>query len=596
MKIKGTRVIEAAAAVITLAAIGMCLQGEASYALAYREQQQLFLYDWSYIRDVIFSIGGFASLTGRFFVQFFCSRIIAVIATAFFITNISVNLWQSLKARGVRIPALAACLIPAALLTYGIIDNSLHFDALIALLFASEALENYSEKPAGNLLAGCATTAVLFLLAGPAALVFALCAFVIDLGKNPKSIALIAEAIVLSTSIWLLGIVPTFSQAVGPAFFHEVTEKISPVHLITWMSIPCALLVAYLTDRISKKITLPSIINCVLAAVSILAVVSMKSPVGDAQLKTYKFEFLTEHERWKELEKEASKHMERYVDANYYNLAKARQGALVSDLFKAAQHGPYSLIYVTGDHSAEPRLAYVLYTMGNIAAAQDVAFNGMQSYCGYKPSMVKMCAKIDMMRGAYGVADKYLSMLDKTWHYRSWSAQMRSYMSDEAIQGNSELALGRADMQREEGFVMDGSPMNDLFRILDANPSDSMAMQYGLAFLLLSKDINNTFEFIDKYYGTPALQSLDVPAQEALLFFWDYYHSTTREYALAHGLTEEQYDRYNGVSEEYCREHGVSEDVYRRFADFKEAYGKNRGSEPRAHKDTFWNYMLFSKI
>ena len=41
------------------------------FALAYREQQQLFIYDKTYLYGTLFKVGGLATLLARFIVQFF---------------------------------------------------------------------------------------------------------------------------------------------------------------------------------------------------------------------------------------------------------------------------------------------------------------------------------------------------------------------------------------------------------------------------------------------------------------------------------------------------------------------------------------------
>ena len=55
--------------------------GDWPYVLSHREQQQLFLFDWDYVRDVLFEPGGAAALIGRFLVQFFYSPAAAVAIT-----------------------------------------------------------------------------------------------------------------------------------------------------------------------------------------------------------------------------------------------------------------------------------------------------------------------------------------------------------------------------------------------------------------------------------------------------------------------------------------------------------------------------------
>ena len=97
--------------------------------------------------------------------------------------------------------------------------------------------------------------------------------------------------------------------------------------------------------------------------------------------------------------------------------------------------------------------------------------------------------------------------------------------------------------------------MDDLYKIVAVNPANSNAMQYALAYLLLAKDFNHVQSFVDTYYGTPALQYLAEPVQEALLFFSDYYHTLEEDYALRHGISNEQLSAYQQVDWEYCKAH-----------------------------------------
>jgi hypothetical protein len=67
----------------------------------------------------------------------------------------------------------------------------------------------------------------------------------------------------------------------------------------------------------------------------------------------------------------------------------------------------------TSDRGIDVAMAHLTFTMGNIAAAQDVSFNLLYSLQGLCPAMLKMNARIELMRGSYEVADKYLSLLER---------------------------------------------------------------------------------------------------------------------------------------------------------------------------------------
>ena len=81
--------------------------------------------------------------------------------------------------------------------------------------------------------------------------------------------------------------------------------------------------------------------------------------------------------------------------------------------------------------------------MGNIAAAQNVAFNSLFALNGYNPTMLQMLVRIELMRGNYLVALKYITLLEKTVHYAGWAtAQRRFLFDDEAVEQDPSLGTG----------------------------------------------------------------------------------------------------------------------------------------------------------
>ena len=260
-----------------------------------------------------------------------------------------------------------------------------------------------------------------------------------------------------------------------------------------------------------------------------------------------------------------------------------------------------NLVYIPNNKSADVRLAHLWFAMGNIAAAQNVAFNSLFALNGYNPTMLQMLVRIELMRGNYLVALKYITLLEKTVHYAGWAtAQRRFLFDDEAVEQDPSLGTGRASFPLDDSFVLLASPMDDLYKIVAVNPANSNAMQYALAYLLLAKDFNHVQSFVDTYYGTPALQYLAEPVQEALLFFSDYYHTLEEDYALRHGISNEQLSAYQQVDWEYCKAHGVESSTLDRFVQFKKGYEQVRQGAPRSlldgFKHTFWYYLLFAEI
>jgi len=285
------------------------------------------------------------------------------------------------------------------------------------------------------------------------------------------------------------------------------------------------------------------------------------------------FSTLASQNRWEELRDEAKAHLDDYISLNWYNLSKARTGTLTEDLFKVRQHGPLGLIYLSKGHSGNVCLAHVMFACGNIAAAQNLAFNALFTDDGYDMSLLKMLCQIEFMRGCEIVAEKYRTILLSDKVYHEWAVSASD--DPEIERGRRCLAL------QSERFVMVDSPFEEMLDILDVAPSDSLTAQYAMSYLLLSKDLENIVSFIDKYYGTAVPYVLPTPVQEALLFFSEYNTNVNGDASI-------------GV--QWCRDHGVREETFIRFADFQQASLKNGGKSPERFRNSFWYYLINTAI
>lgn len=590
--------------------LGYYLKETQQYALSYREQQQLFLFDWTYISDILRQPGGFSVLIARFLVQFFYSLWAGVIVTSFLLTLISLLIWLVIRKIGNYWFLFPVCFVSCLFLAVSLLDNCYHYEGITAyflmllFLFVYSAF-SFRENKWFRLAAGCVFVVALFYAAGAVALLFAICAFLYDCLMRRENALLSFLYIVLALAVGFvtvqLGLAGLYVYVYTPLGYYETTVVAPLVHYAGWLALPVCLLVAGIVRFIEKGSRYSQIaIGLIVAVIGFVCFQrnyqdNMKSDLNDF----YRYEYYTVNERWDELLKASARHIRNHNDANYLNLSLVQKGELAGHLFRYPQFGPKSLIHIPKDKTPDVRLAHVLFAMGNMGAAQNVAFNASLALNGYNPTMLKMVLQIDLMRGAYAVALKYIELLEKTWHYSEWATAQRKFLFDDrAIEQDAVLGTGRRNFPNEEAFVLFSSPMDDLYKILDTNPADGKAMQYALSYLLLAKDINHIKEFIDKYYGTPGLKTLPVPAQEALIFYSDYYHTLDEDYAVQHGMTKEQLLNYQSVDLDYCKDHGVTQETIGRFAIFKEAYGKARQSADAlaVYKNTFWYYLLFAQI
>lgn len=544
------------------------------FSLAFREQQQLFLYDKQYLADTLLQPGGFSALTGRFLVQFFGNPVLAVLIVLLCLFGIA---WVLRR----QFPLVLA---PLAFLAASLADPDMHFDVVPALFLAAISFSCWA-KAKRKLLWGITFAVVLFPLAGSASFLFSLCVLGYSLGKFEDivpALCTVAAGLAAAYAAYLLLAVPAFGFALSPSFFYNPGETMPAGHLVFWFALPVSVLLSELLYSVLKKR------YAVIAAVLLVLVAlpfSFKVYKRTGKLsmqQIYKLNHYASRQNWDALEDASEPYLNYSIASNYFWLAKSCKGTMMKDLMRYPHDGPSDLIYIPSDRTANYALPYVLYHVGNMAGAQNVAYNLVFTSTGYNPSLLKMLCDIDIMRGSYDVAAKYLDILSHSLFYRKWAAQRREFLYDDAkVEADPELGRGRADFPETDGFAVYGSPMNELFAILRANQSDAAAMEYGLAYLLLAKDIRNTSHFVKEFYGTPALQKLPDCAQEALVFFTDYQRSV------------EHNPEFGFLTEEWCLSHGVEPNTISKLRDFQEASLRNSGRAPARYHNSFWHYLIY---
>ncbi|MCF0173454.1 MAG: hypothetical protein HUJ91_07000 [Bacteroidales bacterium] len=552
------------------------------FALAYREQQQLFLYDKGYLAATLLKAGGLSTLISRFIVQFFWNPVIALVVTALLLALSSYMLWAFARTSRRDWRSLALCLVPACFVGASLSDNSLHFDFLISLILIEAGLVIYKNIPSRKIFYGILITVVLYAAAGPASLIFALCALIYVSGDGfpsfVRALTIPAVAVVSGLVSYMLGGSPTLGHALTPAFHYNLDTAAPLSHWTAWVSIPAVYALSRLKNR---KIILPA--GIVLFAVSLISANAISRKIErKSNITGFEYEYYTVNERWDDLVQSCRRHVWSPGTANYMNLALAYKGKLTENIIRLDNRGVSSLLLIPEASSVDVRVAHIMFAMGNFAAAQNVAFNAMFCSEGYSPSMLKMNAQIELMRGDYDVADKYLSLLSKSLHYKKWAQAQRRFLWDEkAVAEDAFLSCGRKDFNLSDGFAMHVNPIDEVMLVVEANPYDKRAMDYTLSFLLLSKDIAKIHAFVDKYWGVGALETLPPAVQEALVFYSEY---------------SRNFEGVEPVSIEWCLSHGVSPSIVQKFNAFQTASLKSNGAAPSGYRDTYWNYLLYKQL
>ncbi len=551
------------------------------FALAYREQQQLFLFDKTYLLGTLLKVGGLSTLTGRFIVQFFWHPTVALCLTVLLLLLGGWMLWASVRRSLSDWVLLPIALIPFVLLGASLSDNAVYFDVVPAWLFAVAAFRLYNHSSRARVWKGIFLTVVLYLAAGPAALLFALCAMVTDAFRRDwRGVLYPVSGLLCGWLAYRLAWVPTLSAAWTPALFYNIDATLPVWHWAAWISLPVCVLLCETLKRMRVKRWVPLVAGLAVLGLSLIPADQIRKQ-SDAEMENlgYELEYYTCKEDWDGLI-EACMHAPWLPrTANYLNMAFAWKGELSEKLFYFDQRGPSALVMNTSDRGIDVAMAHLTFTMGNIAAAQDVSFNLLYSLQGLCPAMLKMNARIELMRGSYEVADKYLSLLEKAPHYRGWAREQRRFLYDDAaVEADPLLGNGRRNLSAKNGFSMFSDPVGELFPILDVNPGDTRAREYGLCYLLLMKDLNSVKHFIEDYYKDG--EALPRIAQEAMVFYSEY--SRNMEGIEPFGI-------------DWCYAHGVTPETVRRFTAYQQAAVAGKNSLQK-FRGTYWYYLIHTEI
>ena len=220
-----------------------------------------------------------------------------------------------------------------------------------------------------------------------------------------------------------------------------------------------------------------------------------------------------DRENWDKVLKLSEKDLH-MTEASYcYNLANAKKGRLGPGLFKHSQDGVNSLfIRVSTERSpfSNGIAGEVWFQLGDMTVAEQSAIIALQASPKHNGARyVKRLARASLIAGEYASAQKYLDLLSKTLSYGKWARRLMPGLQEEKVA--AQLAETRARLAREDFVHLSTRPRPVLKKLLEADPSNSMALEYLLCYDLLNLDLDAFME--DYPEGMPATSIY----QEALL-------------------------------------------------------------------------------
>ena len=433
--------------------------------LHYQEQYQLFLFDSTYVWEIVKQPGGVADLLGRFCTQFFLfawvgAAIIALLLSAVQLLTLRLSIVHS--SQFIVHSSYGLSFVPSFLLWLFLLDEN----ALLSGVWA-----------------------VLLTL-------------------------LVACVIVRLTEGWMRRIllivaIPVFYWIVGPVCFPIPIDSLwLGVHYyrypaafpwLLWGAAFSAFVLwitgTVLRDTISKGNwiirTVPVILSFALVAV-IMGFLVWKNANFKAE-KVMQYDFMACHQQWNRiLETVNAEKPNNQIGVTVQNLALSMRGMLLEHMFDYNQNSIHGLLPdVNTDATSPMPTAEAFYQLGMINVAQRTVFEAQEAILDFQKSgrCYKRLAQTNLINGQYEVARKYLMALQKTLFYRDWANETLPLLGNEkAIASHPEYGRLRQCAYNEDFYFSDHVTPEMLESLYYRNTDNRLAFQYLLAYYMLTGD------------------------------------------------------------------------------------------------------------
>ena len=561
----------------------MCFE----YHFYYIEQSQLFLFSEAYIRNKLLLPGGFSMLVAEFLVQFFIRPYVGALVTAVLLTGVGVCTAGIVKRIAPVSGLFILYVLPMLALLFMHFDFNYRVQGTVCYLMMMALLCGYMRirNDLFRLVAGCVLVPVLFWLAGSITVLFAgmVCLFE-GLRKTPKwyiSLIGVAEVLLLGVGTVYFSLMGEYRWVFGPDLYYHYTLHPKEIIYYSWICLPLVFLIAFFVrnkNSLSGK-KLFAGISCIAQLAMIAAVLWWGMPkYSDAKtLKLKKLDYFARTEQWDKTIEECKGKLTNFLYMCHLNMALANKGELSDKMFNFDQRGPQGLLVQWNkSENISCMLSDIYFTMGATASSQEMAFEGYVSAMeDGNPRMLKRLVQTNLIYGTYPVAEKYISILEKTCAYRDWAQSQRKYLyNDEVVESDPILGTRRRMLPDRNSLAMIKGLAGDLALFLEKGPANSAALQYLGAMYLLAKDLEGFKALVEKYYGTEFLPVLPVHFQEAVIV-----------------MSEKEPD--------YWKRFNVSETIVARFTDYKKQVLANRNNSAiagllnRSYGNTYWFYFMF---
>ncbi|MBQ6062242.1 MAG: hypothetical protein IJK87_01260 [Prevotella sp.] len=414
--------------------------------LHYQEQYQLFLFDSTYVWDIVKLPGGVADLLGRFCTQFFLfawvgAFIIALLLSVVQLLTFRLANWGWLY---------GLSFVPSFLLWLFLLDENALLGGVWAVLLTQLAMWGCLHIPKGWL------QRITFIIAIP-------------------------------ILYWI---------AFGGSHYYRYPTVFPALLYAAWL---LAIILPFMVRACHKWITASSRPVMTFASFALIAVIMGCLVWKNANFKAEKvmqYDFMARHQQWNRiLETINAEKPNNQIGVTVQNLALAMHGLLANHLFEYNQNGIAGLLPdVKTDATSPLPTAEAFYQLGMINVAQRTVFEAQEAILDFQKSgrCYKRLAETNLINGSYEVARKYLTALQKTLFYREWANETLPLLGNEkAIAQHPEYGRLRKFAYKENFYFSDHVTREMLESLYYGNTDNRMAYEYLKAYYMLTGDREN---------------------------------------------------------------------------------------------------------
>ena len=442
--------------------------------LHYQEQYQLFLFDHTYVWEILKLPGGLADLLGRFCTQFFLYAWVGALIIALLLSAVQLLTLRLVNSQS-SIPnsqfPYGLSFVPSFLLWLFLLDENALLSGVWAVLLTLLVVWGIVKLTAGwtRRILLIIAIPILYYLVGPVC-------FPIPLDSLWHGIHYHRYPTVFPVLLWAAAL-SAFIIIFIAHFFRRFKSgtKFFTVHY--------------------------SIFSYVLVAIG-MGLLVWKNSNFKAE-KVMQYDFMARYQQWNRILETINKEKpNNQIGVTVQNLALAMHGMLLDHMFDYNQNGIAGLLPdVNTDATSPLPTAEVFYHLGMINVAQRTVFEAQEAILDFQKSgrCYKRLAQTNLINGDYEVARKYLTALKKTLFYRDWANETLPLLgNEEAIAKHPEYGHLRQFAYKENFFFSDHVTPEMLESLYSNDTENRMAYQYLLAYYLLTGDHEGFNHIISK--------------------------------------------------------------------------------------------------